>query len=96
MSASHALVETPAANRYLSQLCKHWAHKFPVEQAEGRGSIDFGNARCGLTATDSALDVLITAPAEDLDRLERVVADHINRFAFREGELRFDWSRSSD
>lgn len=36
MPASQANVATEHASRYLQRLCKHWAHKFPVE---------FGGAR---------------------------------------------------
>lgn len=93
MSLSTARVPTAFASRYLQQLCKHWAHKFEVSFDPARGSIDFGGPTCRLDADDDALGVRIEAPAEELDRWERVVAVHINRFAHREGELAFDWVR---
>jgi hypothetical protein len=45
-----------------------------------------------LAAGDMALTVTCEVPADgDLDRMQTVVAEHLNRFAFREGELEFQW-----
>ncbi|TIT63197.1 MAG: DUF2218 domain-containing protein, partial [Mesorhizobium sp.] len=40
MPTSHANVTTAHASRYLQQLCKHWAHKFPVEFDPNHGVHD--------------------------------------------------------
>ena len=92
MPTSQAHVPTPHGVRYLTQLCKHWGHKFPVELSDGAGRIDFGSASCDLRATGDLLEVEVTAPVEDLVRMEAVVAEHLQRFAFREGELAFAWA----
>ena len=94
MSQSTARAPTAFASRYLQQLCKHWAHKFQVTFDPTNGHIDFGGPTCALTADDQGLTVRITAPADELDRWERVVAVHVNRFAHKEGELPFDWTRA--
>lgn len=94
MSQSTARAPTAFASRYLQQLCKHWAHKFQVTHDPAAGHIDFGGPTCALAADDQGLTVRITAPADELDRWERVVAVHVNRFAHKEGELPFDWTRS--
>ncbi|WP_062014566.1 DUF2218 domain-containing protein [Aureimonas sp. AU4] len=95
MPRSLATVPTEHASRYLQQLCKHWAHKFPVEFTPEAGTIDLPAGRTALRADAAALSIAITAgEGGDLDRLETVVADHIQRFAFRE-ELRFDWRREA-
>lgn len=95
MPTSQAEVSTEHASRYLQQLCKHWAHKFAVEFSPEHGEITLPS---GVTVLDAASDRLtVTLRAEDaaaLDQLERVVADHIIRFAFRE-ELTFDWTRDA-
>lgn len=44
MPTSHADVVTEHASRYLQQLCKHWAHKFPVEFDLNHGTIDLSPA----------------------------------------------------
>lgn len=93
MATSAANVATPHASKYLQQLCKHWRHKFEVDFTPERGRIDFGGPVCTLIAAPEGLDIQITAPPEEMDRWERVVANHIDRFAFREGALEYDWRR---
>lgn len=92
MPASRAIVPTANASRYLQQLCKHWGHKFDVsfDAHAGKVSLPFGPVE--LAASDSALEVTCRIEGEgDLSRMQQVVADHLNRFAHREGELQFDW-----
>ncbi len=92
MTASHAIVPTPNASRYLQQLCKHWSHKFEVtfDPNQGRIALPFGPVE--LKASDAGLEVTCRLEGEgDLQRMQQVVADHVNRFAHREGELTFGW-----
>ena len=95
MPSSHVDVATDHASRYLQQLCKHWAHKFPVEFNPTHGTIDLTSlGRTVMDADASALHITVsTDEGGSLERLESVVADHIKRFAFRE-ELTFDWKRT--
>ncbi len=97
-----ATVPTASASRYLQQLAKHWSHKFPVEFTPTEGSITFprdakggafaADAVVRLHATDEALEVRVEAsePAQ-LDGVKGAVASHLDRFAFREAPLPFDW-----
>ena len=96
MPSSHADVATEHASRYLQQLCKHWAHKFPVEFNPTHGTIDLTSlGRTVMDADEAALHIVVsTDEAGSLERLESVVADHIKRFAFRE-ELIFDWKQAT-
>ena len=57
-----------------------------------QGAIDFGEgARVDLAADAAGLRLTVqAADAAALPRLEEVVAEHLNRFAFRE-ELAFVW-----
>jgi hypothetical protein len=92
MPASRAIVPTASASRYLQQLCKHWGHKFEVsfDPHAGKVALPFGPVE--LAASDDALEVTCRIDGEgDLGRMQQVVADHLNRFAHREGELQFDW-----
>lgn len=84
MSASVAAVATPLARRYMGQLCKHFAHRLPVELAEDSGSIGFPMGTCTLVAEPERL-VLRAEAADEAGRaqLEGVVARHLERFAFR-------------
>lgn len=94
MARSQAQVATPNASRYLVQLSKHWAHRFDVRYDESSSRIPFDNgAVCTLAAANGQLTADLEVPEEALERLQGVVADHLNRFAFREGELEFRWER---
>jgi len=88
-----ASVPTEHGSRYLQQLCKHWSHKLTVEFNADAGSVTFPNgAIVTMTAQPPVLDVRIALPADgDADQMQKVVASHLDRFAFREAPLAFDW-----
>lgn len=97
-----AVVPTSSGSRYLQQLCKHWSHNLDVEftpehgtvrfPAEGRAGTFPGDAVLTMDARDEALDVRIDASvAEQRDVMKDVVARHLDRFAFREAPLPFEW-----
>ena len=93
MTHFHGSAETAHGERYLQQLCKHWAHKFPVEIAPGHGTIELPLGRVTLSAGSDRLDVELE-PVNEADeaRLRTVVEEHLNRFAFREAPLPFTWT----
>lgn len=95
MKSSTVLVETINASRYLQQLCKHWSHRFTVDFTPEQGSIDFGDGEglVKLEATPTQLRIQVSIEDGELRVLERVVAEHLARFGFRE-ELTFDWQAS--
>ena len=100
--AATANVPTASASRYLQQLCKHWAHNLAVTFNAEEGRIVFPRDARGLNfpadgtvtlrAQESELEVLVAASApEQLEGLKGAVASHLDRFAFREAPLAFDW-----
>lgn len=93
MSVSVARVPTASASRYLQQLAKHWSHKMDVAFTEEGATIVFSNgSRLEMRADSETLDVLLSVPGdEDVERMRGVVASHLDRFAFREAPLTFDW-----
>ncbi|MBB3474447.1 DUF2218 domain-containing protein [Sphingomonas sp. BK345] len=93
MSVSVARVPTHSASRYLQQLAKHWSHKMTVRFSAEEGEIEFPNgARLAMRADSETLDVVLTVPeGEDVARMREVVSSHLDRFAFREAPLTFDW-----
>lgn len=96
MLTSRADVGTEHASRYLQQLCKHWAHKFVVEFDPSHGSIELPAGRTVLDADASTLRIAVSAEGQpDLERLAKIVEDHIRHFGFRE-ELAFRWSHAAD
>ena len=93
MSTSVARVPTHSASRYLQQLAKHWSHKMEVSFTPEEGRIAFPNGSVlAMRADSETLDVVLTVPeGEDVERMRGVVASHLDRFAFREAPLTFDW-----
>ncbi|WP_174293355.1 DUF2218 domain-containing protein [Sphingomonas bacterium] len=100
--AAVALVPTANASKYLQQLCKHWQHNLAVEFTPEHGTVTFPrDARGadhpgdGVATMDAGADVLTVridaTSAEQLEALQGAVARHLDRFAFREAPLTFDW-----
>ncbi|MDB5433254.1 MAG: 2,4-dihydroxyhept-2-ene,7-dioic acid aldolase [Caulobacter sp.] len=93
---STAKVATDKAARYLSQLTKHFAHRLPATldgRHEGRIELPFGV--CALAAETGTLHLSVEAEnVMDLTRMEKVIADHLVRFMFREppGEVAWSWA----
>lgn len=93
MASSKARVPTANGAKYMIQLCKHWAHKLEVEQEGDTARVVFPEGIARMTADAGALEVAIeAAEKETVDRLKDVVARHLDRFAFREAPLPFDWT----
>jgi uncharacterized protein len=102
MIASTAQVPTKSGSRYLQQLCKHWAHNMAVEFDAVQGKVIFpkdargadwpGDGVFTMTAGEEALTCRIEASAPgQLEGLKGAAARHLDRFAFREAPLTFDW-----
>ena len=102
MIGSTARVPTDKAGRYLQQLCKHWQHNLAVDFTADAGTVVFpknargadwpGDATLTMAAHHDALECRIAASADgQLEALKGAVARHLERFAFREGPLHFDW-----
>lgn len=92
MARETAQVPTSNGARYLQQLCKHWSHKLDVEFNETDGIVRFPNAVATMKADVERLTVTVEAGDEEtLERMKGVVASHLDRFAFREAPLSFDW-----
>lgn len=88
-----AIVPTTHGSRYLQQLCKHWSHKFETRFDAGEGEIAFPMGPIRMTAGADALTVVIEpGPDVDVERFKMVVAEHLDRFAFREAPLAFEWT----
>ena len=104
MSVVHAIASVPTTqgSKYLQQLCKHWQHNLAVQFTPEHGTIVFPkDARGadwpadGLVTFDAkaeTLEVRIDASSDgQLEGLKGAVARHLDRFAFREAPLPFDW-----
>ena len=92
MAIATARVPTANGAKYLQQLCKHWSHKLEVDLSDRKGVVRFPSAIATMEASPEALLVTIEADGETVERMKGVVASHLDRFAFREAPLPFDWS----
>ena len=97
MTIASGRAKTASGSKYLQQLCKHWGHKFNVEFSQTRGQVRFPSAVATMEASADALLVTIEAgDADSVEQLKEVVARHLERFAFREAPLPFEWSATED
>ena len=97
MTIARGRANTASGSKYLQQLCKHWGHKFEVEVSENRGQVRFPSAVATMEASADALLVTIeTDDKESVEQLKQVVANHLDRFAFREAPLPFKWSATEE
>ncbi len=101
-----AAVPTAHASKYLQQLCKHWQHNLPVNFTAEHGTVTFPKDARGADWPDDALVTFDAGPdalsvridasvAAQLEGLQGAVARHLDRFAFREAPLPFDWKTPS-
>lgn len=85
--------ETPNASKYLQQLCKHFAHKVPVDYDAARGEAALPQGPAVMTATGEALRIEISAENdEDMAKARFIIDDHLKRFAHREAFEGMAWT----
>ncbi|NNC38310.1 MAG: DUF2218 domain-containing protein [Acidimicrobiales bacterium] len=100
---TEAKVPTAHASKYLQQVCKHWAHNLTVEFDANKGTVIFPKDARGadwpdqaivtFVADDTALFCQIEASAQgQKEGLKGAIERHIDRFAFREAPLTYDWN----
>lgn len=83
---------TENGQKYLVQLCKHFAHKIDVVQADDRGELKFSCGTGYLQAQADGLHIRVRSPDDaNLADTKSVVEDHLLRFAFRENTGPLDW-----
>lgn len=88
-----ARFETAHASRYMQQLCKHFAHKVPVEWNATHGVAVLPHGRCVMDADGAALSLACDAAAPEREPLlVKVVEVHLERFAWKE-QVALDWLR---
>ncbi|WP_412050737.1 DUF2218 domain-containing protein [Hoeflea sp. Naph1] len=94
MHRSAAYLETANGRKYLTQLCKHFAHKIEVSYSEGRGECHFPGSLGRLEADESGLRMAVEADDEDgLKRVQSIIEVHLIQFSFREKLEGLDWLR---
>ncbi|WP_158045344.1 DUF2218 domain-containing protein [Skermanella pratensis] len=90
-STSH--VATDKAERFMTQLCKHFAHKIPATLENGSGRIQFEAGICLLEPGPEFLTLRVEAGSEDQrNTVEDVVKRHLERFMWKE-PAEITWNR---
>lgn len=108
MLASTARVAIEQPTLYLRRLCEHFAdqsqrhsaQEFEVTFDDGEGFIDFApvvSGSCRLDAREGGVLVVVASGTERaaLERIQRIVAKHLERFGGRDG-LTVEWAPTSE
>jgi len=92
---AEARVPTEAPQRVLTRLCRHFAHKAPVDLADDHGRIEFrSGGYAELQVAASTLDIsLHAADAGALATLIDVVERHLKMVEFRDAMPVIGWMR---
>lgn len=92
MNTIAAKVKTGNGGKYVRQLCKHWSHKLQTEIDGDQGRVTFPTAIAEMVGDAEGIAITISGQDRaDVERLTDVVARHLDRFAFREAPLTYDW-----
>jgi uncharacterized protein len=94
MIEASTILKTSHAGKYLTQLCKHFAHKIDVSYDYDHGECRFVCGTAILNAKDGELRIRAVSPDEaQLQETQSVIERHLVRFAFRENIEALDWQR---
>ncbi len=92
MKRSTSIFRTQKGERYLGQLCKHFAHKIDAVAEGDKGYVRFDFGTASLSSDPDALHMAVEAQDDEmLTRIKGVMESHLVRFAFREELEGLDW-----
>jgi hypothetical protein len=95
-SVAHGFAACGKPERYIKQLVSHWSHKMAAtyDEGDGMGSFPFSeHTSAVMTARpDGVAITLTTADHEENVRMRGVLERHLDRFAFREAPLTYEWA----
>ncbi len=82
--------------RYIKQLVSHWGHKYATsyDEGDGMGAFPFSELESAvMTARPGGIAItLVTADHDRNVHMRGVIERHIDRFAFREAPLTYEWT----
>ena len=80
--------------RYIQQLVSHWGHKFATAYEAGVGTFTFSDLEIAVMAAQpGGIAITLTTPDEERNvHMRGVIERHIDRFAFREAPLAYEWT----
>ncbi len=86
------------ASRYVQQLVSHWSHKmastWAANDAGGRAEFPFSEGTtAAMDTSDQGITITLTTPSADENvHMRGVIERHLDRFAFREAPLSYEWT----
>lgn len=93
---SHGLARCEKPERYIQQLVSHWGHKYATtyDEGDGMGSFPFSETENAVMCArpEGIAITLVTGSAERNKHMKGVIERHIDRFAFREAPLTYEWT----
>ena len=82
--------------RYIQQLVSHWGHKMATsyDEGDGMGSFPFSDVEnATMTAREGGIEIALTTADDERNvHLRGVIERHLDRFAFREAPLHYEWT----
>ena len=84
--------------RYIQQLVSHWSHKMATsyDEGDGMGAFPFSEfENAVMVARPGGIAItLVTADQARNVHLRGVLERHLDRFAFREAPLAYEWNEA--
>ena len=90
---AHGFAKCDKPERYIQQLASHWGHKYATGYENGVGTFPFSDLESAVMAAQPG-GIAITLTTPDHERsihMRGVIERHIDRFAFREAPLAYEW-----
>ena len=80
--------------RYIQQVVSHWSHKMATSYNEGVGTFPFSDLESAvMTAQPGGIAITLTTAEQERNvHMRGVIERHIDRFAFREAPLSYEWT----
>ena len=91
---AHGFARCEKPERYIQQVVSHWSHKMATSYTDGTGTFPFSDTESAvMTAQPGGIAItLVTADPERNVHMRGVIERHIDRFAFREAPLAYEWT----
>ena len=82
--------------RYIQQVVSHWSHKMATsyDEGDGMGVFPFSDTETAvMIARPGGIAITLTTGEHDRNvHMRGVIERHIDRFAFREAPLTYEWT----
>ena len=97
MSATaNGFAQCEKPERYIQQVVSHWSHKMATSYVDGTGTFPFSeHTHAVMAARPGGIAItLTTADKDENAHMRGVIERHIDRFAFREAPLTYEWTEA--